>query len=200
MYSTDFALLRSEFREARRELAERDGVLRRIMIFFGGSDPTNETRKALKAVGLMNRIDILFDVIVGQSNVRKDQIKRLCKQYPNVVYYEHINHIANVMLKASLAIGAGGSTTWERCYLGLPTLTIMTAKNQENVIASAFKYGIIHHIGDSQKVTAEDIVKHVEHLLKHPDKVKEMSYSCMTMMGKEFPTSMVTQHIVGGVE
>jgi spore coat polysaccharide biosynthesis predicted glycosyltransferase SpsG len=33
-------------------------------------------------------------------------------------------------LEADLAVGAGGSTTWERCVLALPTLTLILADNQ----------------------------------------------------------------------
>jgi len=53
-----YALLRPEFREERKNLRKRDGYVKRIMIFFGGSDPTNETTKALEAVRMLNRPDI----------------------------------------------------------------------------------------------------------------------------------------------
>ena len=60
-----YALLRPEFREARRNLRKRDGHVKRIMIFFGGSDPTNETTKVLEAIRMLNRPDIATDVMVG---------------------------------------------------------------------------------------------------------------------------------------
>ncbi|HDL08410.1 MAG TPA: UDP-2,4-diacetamido-2,4,6-trideoxy-beta-L-altropyranose hydrolase [Desulfobacteraceae bacterium] len=63
-----YALLRPEFREARKNLRKRDGHVKRIMIFFGGSDPSNETAKALEAVRMLNRPDIAVDVVVGAFN------------------------------------------------------------------------------------------------------------------------------------
>jgi len=53
-----YALLRPEFREARKNLRKRDGHVKRIMIFFGGSDPANETTKALEAIRMLKRPDI----------------------------------------------------------------------------------------------------------------------------------------------
>jgi len=36
------------------------------------------------------------------------------------------------MADSDLAIGAAGSTSWERCCLGLPTLLIVLAENQRD--------------------------------------------------------------------
>jgi spore coat polysaccharide biosynthesis predicted glycosyltransferase SpsG len=38
------------------------------------------------------------------------------------------------MFNADLAIGAGGSTSWERCCLALPTLLFVTAENQRKIV------------------------------------------------------------------
>ena len=38
-----YALLRREFREARKKLKERTGEVKRVLVFFGGSDPENYT-------------------------------------------------------------------------------------------------------------------------------------------------------------
>src|SRR5690606_26558309 len=71
-----YALLRPEFREARKKLRPRDGTVRRILIFFGGTDPTNETLKAIEAVRLLNCSDIEVDVVVGAKNPHRDLIKK----------------------------------------------------------------------------------------------------------------------------
>ena len=35
------------------------------------------------------------------------------------------------MYNADIAIGAGGTTSWERCCMGLPTIIVISASNQE---------------------------------------------------------------------
>jgi spore coat polysaccharide biosynthesis predicted glycosyltransferase SpsG len=39
-------------------------------------------------------------------------------------------HMARLTAEADIAIGAAGSSTWERCTLGLPTLMVVLAENQ----------------------------------------------------------------------
>ena len=46
----EHALLREEFYEAKKHLRKRDGTIKNILVFYGGSDLTNETEKAIKAL------------------------------------------------------------------------------------------------------------------------------------------------------
>jgi UDP-2,4-diacetamido-2,4,6-trideoxy-beta-L-altropyranose hydrolase len=77
-----YALLRPEFAEARKKLRKRDGVIRRILIFFGGSDPANETAKAIQAICLLGRPDIAVDVVVGSANPHKEEVKKMVPRHP----------------------------------------------------------------------------------------------------------------------
>ena len=53
------------------------------------------------------------------------------------------DNISRLMLDADLAIGAGGSTSWERCCLGLPTLLYVLAENQRKIAESLEKLGAV---------------------------------------------------------
>ena len=72
------ALLREEFYEARKKLRPRDGSLHRILVFYGGSDPTYETEKVIHALLQMRLTSVDVDVVVGGSNARRVQIEELC--------------------------------------------------------------------------------------------------------------------------
>src|SRR3546814_12858929 len=50
---------------ARRQLRQRDGTVKRILVFFGGSDTMNQTPKAVEAIKQLKRPDIAVDVVVG---------------------------------------------------------------------------------------------------------------------------------------
>jgi len=56
------------------------------------------------------------------------------------------------MLKADLAIGAGGATSWERCCLGLPSLIITMAENQKPIAAELDRQRLAHWLGDHDTV------------------------------------------------
>ena len=98
-----YALLRSEFAVARENLRQRDGHVKRIVVFFGGVDPTNETAKALEAVRMLDRPNIAVDVVVGGANPNKRAIKSLCLKIPNVSFHCQVNNMAELMAAADLA-------------------------------------------------------------------------------------------------
>lgn len=125
-----FALLRPAFREARGALRPRNGRVRRILVFFGGSDPSRQTEKALEALAGLGRDDIAIDVIVGQVSERLDAIEALCAGRRNVAVHRNVKNMEALLAAADLALGACGATSWERCCLGLPAIAVSIAENQ----------------------------------------------------------------------
>jgi len=65
------------------------------------------------------------------------------------------------MLEADLAIGAGGSTSWERCCLGLPTLLFVTAENQR-VVAENLEHSGAVIIAENLKDDLQMIVSNFD--------------------------------------
>ena len=63
------------------------------------------------------------------------------------------------MLDADLAIGAGGSSSWERCCLGLPTLLYVLAENQRKIAESLEKLGAVK-IVNNLKENLQNILDH----------------------------------------
>lgn len=170
-----YALLRPEFKEARKYLRERDGKVRRILIFFGGSDLTNETTKALDAIRMLQRPDISVDVVVGNSNPHKQQVRKLCNVSSNISFFCQVDNIAQLMNKADLAIGAGGTATWERCCLGIPSIIISVAYNQEGVAKAIDQEKMGIYLGRSKEVSSWKIVKKIQMLLNSPEITSNIS-------------------------
>ena len=63
------------------------------------------------------------------------------------------------MKKADLYLGSGGTTTWERCCLGLPSIVISTGKNQVRSNENLYKQGVIEYLGKTDSVSNEHINK-----------------------------------------
>lgn len=156
----EHALLREEFHEAKKHLRKRDGNIRNILVFYGGSDLTNETEKAIKALVQLHDEGYSFtaDVITGVSNSRREKIKNLCSKYYFFHYYCQVSNMAEFMNKADLMLGAGGSTTWERLYMELPALVTAVAENQIQGCRDCSQAGLIYYLGESEKVTVDVIV------------------------------------------
>jgi UDP-2,4-diacetamido-2,4,6-trideoxy-beta-L-altropyranose hydrolase len=178
-----FALLRKEFREARKTLRERDGTFRRILVFFGGSDPTNETIKALKAIQLIDKNHLIVDVVVGGSNPNQEEIAELCSTLPNFNYYCQVENMAELMVRADLALGAGGATTWERSYLGLPTLVVVLADNQKELTAAIARKEVILNLGWHSEVLVQHWLQAMKLVMSKPLLLKRMSENALALMG-----------------
>ena len=179
-----YVLLRPEFKKVRQNLRQRDGTVKRILIFFGGSDLTNETAKALKAVQPINRPEVVIDVVVGSTNLHKEELQKLCSARPNTSFYCQVKNMAELMAVADLAIGAGGTTTWERCFLGLPSITLIVAQNQADIIRAVAAKGAAWNLGWSGSVSPEILAEAIKMAMNDPVALKDMGLTAMRLMGE----------------
>lgn len=163
----EFVLLRDEFYEERNKKRNNFSEIKNIFIFFGGSDLTNDTMKTLKAIFLLKSCNLKVNVVVGNSNIYKKEIEMFCNEYCWITYYCQVDNIAELMSQADLAIGAGGTATWERCYLGLPTIVISVAENQRQLALDAHKIGIIKYLGSSDNVSVNDIFEAITYFISN---------------------------------
>ncbi|WP_417422286.1 UDP-2,4-diacetamido-2,4,6-trideoxy-beta-L-altropyranose hydrolase [Halomonas sp.] len=136
-----YALLRPEFSQWRQpSLARRDAQprLERLLISLGGVDRNNVTGAVLQA---LRRADLPetchVTVVMGATAPWVNEVSRLAEmlEQPTEVVI-NVTDMAKRMAEADLAIGAAGSTSWERCCLGLPTLILVLAENQRGVAAA----------------------------------------------------------------
>jgi len=170
-----YAILRPQFLKARENLRERDGGVTRILVFMGGSDPQNVTSKVLRAIHMLERSDIAVNVVVGNLSPYHDEVKTLASKVSNINCHHNIDNMAALMLSADLCIGAGGTATWERCCVGLPTITLILAENQKDISESLAKEGALINLGWYHNVTENNIKEKIEGLIDNPQKMVSMS-------------------------
>jgi len=169
-----YALLRPDFREVRATRRLRTGDVKKILVFFGSTDPTDETTKALEAIRLLDRADISVDVVVGIGNQKKETIQRRCKALPQTHFYCQVDNMAELLADADLSLGAGGSTTWERFAVGTPSLLIAVAHNQEEHSQDLGSKGLVVYLGRSDQVDRKTILKQLERMLLSPSRLLAM--------------------------
>ena len=99
----EYALLRPQFRNARESLRERDGEVKKILVFMGGADPTNETVKVLRALKMLNRQDIAIDVVIGAPNPFKKEIENIAQKMPGTVCHFNVSNMAELMSSADIS-------------------------------------------------------------------------------------------------
>lgn len=177
-----YALLRQEFYAAREKLIARDGILHRILVFYGGSDTTRETEKAIHALLQLHLPAVDVDVVVGGSNRRREYIEALCAQHDFLHYHIQVSNMAELMANADLCLGAGGTTTWERCFLGLPAIVTAVAENQIQICEDCVEAGYVYYLGRWDEVTEEDIAGAVQKCIS-AQVLRELQKSCQLIGG-----------------
>lgn len=175
-------LLREEFRAARDHARPRSGSVRRVLVFLGGSDPDNVTSLVIGACSRLRGAGFSLDVVVGASNPRAKEIAAMCSEISFATFHRQVDNIAELMLAADLAIGAGGVTTWERCILGLPTLTIVIAENQLRTTQDLAKLGVIRFLGCAGELDAMTIETALRGALQEPVQLQSMSRKALEFM------------------
>ncbi|GAA0454018.1 UDP-2,4-diacetamido-2,4,6-trideoxy-beta-L-altropyranose hydrolase [Alkalibacillus silvisoli] len=191
-----FLLLRPEFIEARKSVKIRQSV-NRLLVSFGGSDKTGESVKVLRALEQLSHA-VTVDVVIGQDHPFKHWIEEWCAKRSNITCHVSIDYISQLMAKADLAIGAGGTTTYERAYLGLPALVIETANNQTGVIQSAEKLGFVQSLGTSETVTTSQITTMIDQLISLPENVHHMSRNAFELFSSVIDLNEITRWMNGG--
>jgi len=149
-----YALVRSEFEAMRKKVKVRDGVIERLLIFFGGSDLTNETEKVLHAIAKLQP-KASIDLVIGAANKNKEALQKVAATLPLCTLHIQTPHLAELMMRADLALGAGGVATYERCCLGVPSVICAIALNQENVGLCAARTGVASYLGRAADLSME---------------------------------------------
>lgn len=147
---TKFVPLRSAFWNCEKK--EISKSVETVLILSGGSDPYDAISKILGAIERTQFKEI--HVICGMYN---EKYEKLCQSYvreENVFVYRGISDVDRYMKQVDLAISAGGTTLYELCACGTPTISYSFADNQLNNVKQFDEDGLIPYAGD---IRYEDI-------------------------------------------
>ena len=150
-----YALLRPEFAALRKySLTRRKKPgLEHLLISMGGIDKDNVTGKILQALKECILPEAChITVVMGEKAPWLEDVKTQAKRLQwSVVVRVNVTDMAQLMADSDLAIGAAGSTSWERCCLGIPTIMFVTAKNQKLAARQLEQVGAVILIADDWK-------------------------------------------------
>lgn len=129
-----YALLRPEFAAKRPKslVRRKDGGLKDILISMGGIDQDNITARVIMVIRELELSPACrLTVVLGNNAPWFANIEELAASSNiDTTVLRGVEDMASLMAKSDLAVGGAGSSSWERCCLGLPTLIIVLAENQ----------------------------------------------------------------------
>lgn len=123
--SPAFAALRDEAL-ARRAAATQ---VERVLVSLGLTDVGGITARTVGAL-LPVLGERALDVVVGGQAPSLRTLREIAAVDPRLTLHVDSRDMPRLTARADLAIGAAGSSSWERCVLGLPTVSLVLADNQ----------------------------------------------------------------------
>ena len=169
-----WALLQEPFSAYRRhgKVAVRQ-QLHRLLISFGTVDRFGLCALTLEAVSQAG-LSVETDIVIGGASPQLDNLRAAVSRCPNAELHVDSLRGFELMAAADLAVGAGGTTAWERCTLGLPAIVIVTSKNQSGVAAALEDCGAAV-TARREALSVEDIAKLLRSLAGDSARLAEMS-------------------------
>jgi len=150
----NYALLRKEFLLLQNNQKNKKIQLNQILVFFTVGDDQGETLKAMHGIALFDS-SINVDVVVGSENPDNNSISEMCANL-GWGYHCQVDYMPKLISEADLVIGAGGSSNWERCALGVPALVVILAENQAAVAQGLDRAGVVVNLGWNIKIEPKD--------------------------------------------
>ena len=141
-----YALLRPEFAQWREKSLERRKQIikpKNILVSLGGVDPKNITTDVIREFSKIPTLaDAEVNVVLGSQSPHSNAVELAAKKSPlKINVHVDTKRMAELMSQSDLAIGASGSSSWERCALGLPTINYVIADNQKRIAQELAKNG-----------------------------------------------------------
>lgn len=148
-----------------------------ILITTGGTDTYNVTGKVLESLLKSSDFaDFKFYAVIGSMNKNRKSLVKLKERDRRIFLYENVKNMAEIMKKCRYAVSAGGTTLYELCACGIPTVCFSFADNQEMFTAEMGHRRIMLYAGDARRTEniGDEIVDRLDHFLRCPG--DEVSY------------------------
>lgn len=179
---TEHVLIRPEFIAWRRKSIQRrrSTSLGKIAISLGGVDRDNISKDILLALhdaGLT--VDIQVSVILGASSPWIEMLKQLVyTMSPNIIVLTGVSNMAEILAGCDLVIGAAGSSAWERCCLGVPSVLLILAENQRENARQLIEANAVWPI-DERGDLGVQIVNAISVLRQAPEALSAMAVQAL---------------------
>ena len=157
LLGTEHAVLRREFAVQEDAARTPRPTAQRLLVSFGGGDPDGVTLRVLDALWEAGTaLEVV--ALVGAQNPRLAALQaRVDAAGPGWELLHFTPDIPRLFASVDLAVSAGGSTTWELCRLGVPTVLVTIAQNQEALSAAVHDQGAAVLLGRQQDVSGAQV-------------------------------------------
>jgi UDP-2,4-diacetamido-2,4,6-trideoxy-beta-L-altropyranose hydrolase len=200
LFGPKYALLRNEFLDWKDRFKGQPSRVRNILVAMGGADPDNITLKVVRSLLQEGLKDFKVNIVVGPTNsnlkVLEHEIESVAEAgllIARKLYLHKSANMPNLMAEADLAITAGGSTCWELCFFGIPSLVIVAAKNQQEIAYGLEKEEAFICLGWHHELTERHIQKQIANLITDKERRQAMSANALSLVDGKGPSRVLKE-------
>ncbi len=156
---TEYTPLRSEFSHVVPH--DQPESAQKVLISTGGADPQHIALSMIRSIKDRRQAfsRFAFTFIIGGANADFESIRALAQDIEQVNIVYNVQNMSQLMLRHDIAVSAAGSTLYELCACGLPTITYVCADNQIPAAKVFGEKGIMIDAGDYRH--NDDFIRHV---------------------------------------
>ncbi len=127
---------------------------RNILLSTGGTDPYGVAEHLLQKIFRDAATDYqplqqcCYHIITSTSNSRYDALLSMAETNKQIYIHEGVADMASLMASCDLAVSAGGTTLYELCAVGVPTVSYLMAENQRTAVETFARERLIPFAGD----------------------------------------------------
>lgn len=124
-----------------------------ILLLTGGSDMHHVALNFVNEIVKQQKhwMNVTFHIVCGRFNSDIVELEQIACRWENIKIYPFVECIELLMQKVDIAISAGGSTLYELCACGTPTITYCMADNQMRNVEKFAQLGLMEYGGDVRK-------------------------------------------------
>ena len=168
-----YACVRSEFRKAKKKKIYKN--VKKIVITFGGTDPTNKTKKIINFIKNSEFKNIQWNIILGLGYSQRKEIRTISKKMNNDGYnikiIEKTDNISEFVNGCDFAITSNGRTVFELAAMKIPMISIAVNKRErEHSFVRKMKTGF--HINYLSTKNDLDISKNVNKMFEYQNRLR----------------------------
>ena len=164
---SSYALIKDNIINLKKNSNKQNSKFKDILLFLSGTDPYNLTTKVIKAIdendNILDRWNRLI-IVIGNKYDDKINLKKIVNNNKKLFLYINPYNFDSLLSDCSLLISGGGVILYEKIFLGIPSLNISMAENQNKSLEYFNKINCLSLIGnlDDTKASINVLINKLE--------------------------------------
>jgi UDP-2,4-diacetamido-2,4,6-trideoxy-beta-L-altropyranose hydrolase len=151
LLGSKYCIIRRQYKELISNQKKQIDLFQRLNISFGNFDDKNLVLRSLIEINKSTYKFKRIDVFISRHSKNYTKVEKFKeKSGMNFKLFSDAKNFPKMLSKSSLCIGAGGTTSWERCLMLVPSIIIKAANNQDTIISELKKEKLIYYSGTSK--------------------------------------------------